>query len=178
MTMAGHVIIDGNNLLHAMHAHAPMPNIGRETLVRIVERWAATSDDSVTLVFDGAAPEGDMAKQIASRRIHVVFAVPLSADDVIVEKVHRAHLPDRIRVVTDDTAIAHEARMRHCTHLGCAAFIRTLLAPPAEVGCEKGDEGESSPDSEKPESVSPEEIERWVEYFEDEEGPLDDRQYR
>ena len=35
-----HVIIDGNNLLFAMYEHAPVPNIGRETLVRTVERWA------------------------------------------------------------------------------------------------------------------------------------------
>ena len=37
-TVAQHVIIDGNNLLHAMHEHAPIPHVGRETLVKIIER--------------------------------------------------------------------------------------------------------------------------------------------
>lgn len=176
--MVGHVIIDGNNLLHAMHAHAPLPNVGRETMVRIIERWAGQSDDRVTLVFDGAAPGGDLARQMASRRIRVIFAAPQSADDVIVAKVHQSRLPDRVRVVTDDTAIGYEARARHCEHVGCVGFIRDLLAPMS------GDDGLASgandelPGDEKPETVSPDEVEHWVEFFEEEEGPIDDREFR
>ena len=46
------VVIDGNNLLHAMHAHAPLPAIGRETLVRIIERWAERVGGEVVVVED------------------------------------------------------------------------------------------------------------------------------
>jgi len=41
--MAAHILIDGNNLLHAMHQRAPIPQVGRETMVRVIERWARSS---------------------------------------------------------------------------------------------------------------------------------------
>ena len=43
--MPRQVVIDGNNLLYAMREHAPIPNVGRETMVRIIERWAKTHEE-------------------------------------------------------------------------------------------------------------------------------------
>jgi len=170
--MAGHVLIDGNNLLHAMHAHAPVPNVGRETLVRHVERWAHRGDQRVTLVFDGAGPQGAMARQMASKRIEVVFSAPRIADDVIVEKLKAARQPLTVSVVTDDTAVAYEARRRRATHIGCRAFIDQMFtedSPPAErAGPEPGTKVQPSgvgDASEKPRIVSREESDEWVELF-------------
>ncbi len=72
--MSEHVIIDGNNLLYAMHVHGPPREVGRETLVKIVEQWAGLGDARVTLVFDGAVPARGLARQMDSRRIHVRFS--------------------------------------------------------------------------------------------------------
>ena len=116
--MPQHVIIDGNNLLHAMHAHAPLPAIGRETLVKVIERWAGAREDLVTLVFDGPVPRGGLARQMSSGRIAVRFAAPATADDVIVEMIHHASQPTALVVVTGDTAIRHEARLGACRTFG------------------------------------------------------------
>lgn len=135
--MPRHVIIDGNNLLYAMHAHAPIPSVGRETMVKVIERWARRGQDEVTLVFDGPQPPGGMSKQMASSRITVRFSAPKSADDIIVALIHRAKDPGSVRVVSSDTAIRHEAHMRRSTCTDSVAFIAELFsnaAPPPPLG--------------------------------------------
>ena len=168
--MTDHTLIDGNNLLHAMHAHAPVPNVGRETLVRVVERWAHRVDAKITLVFDGAGPQGPFAKQMASRRIDVVFAAPRIADDVIVDMVKRSREPLTISVVTDDNAVAYEARRRRAIHVGCRAFIDMLFSANQEKSQSPSTQGPPAPESpdapEKPPAVSKEESDAWVEQFE------------
>ncbi len=157
--MSQHVFIDGNNLLYAMHAHAPVPSVGRETLVRIVERWARQGDDDVTIIFDGPVPHGGLSAQMSSSRITVRFSAPKTADDVIVALVHRARLPDMVRVITGDTAIRREARLRRCGHTEAVAFVRELFPP----------EGKHRPAAgitpEKPTELSPEEAQEWVDLF-------------
>lgn len=163
-----HVIIDGNNLLHAMHAHAPLPAIGRETLVKVIERWAGQGEDRVTLVFDGPVPWGGLSKQMSSRRIAVRFSGPQTADDVIVDLIHRARDPASVRVVTGDTAIRHEARLRRCRHTDVVSFVRELFPQPDRKEPPKGRM------SEKPEQISAAEAEEWLDTFGlDEGGPRD-----
>ncbi|MGB2987182.1 MAG: NYN domain-containing protein [Phycisphaerae bacterium] len=157
--MAQHVIIDGNNLLYAMHAHAPLPQVGRETLVKVIERWAGQGDDDVTLVFDGPVPREGLARQMTSSRITVRFSAPVTADDVIVSLVHRTKDPGTVRVVSSDTAIRREAKYRRCLTTDVVTFVAELFPGP----------GESKPappgSVEKPENVSPEETREWLELF-------------
>ncbi len=157
--MQAHVIIDGNNLLHAMHAHAPLPTIGRGTLIKVVERWARQGDDDVTVVFDGPVPREGLAKQMASSRIGLRFSAPATADDVIVTMVQRAKDPSTVRVVSSDTAIRHEAKYRRCRCTDVVSFVAELFAS----------EGKSKPPpsatEEKPNRVSPEESREWLELF-------------
>ena len=157
--MSRHVIIDGNNLLHAMHAHAPMPHIGRETMVKVIERWARKGDDQVTLVFDGPVPRGGLSKQMSSNRITVRFAAPVTADDIIVQLIHRAGHPTSLSVVTGDTAIRHEAGLRRCRHVDVVAFVRELFSDSVATN-----RSESAP-REKPAEVSPEETKAWLDEF-------------
>ena len=161
--MAEHVVIDGNNLLYAMHEHAPVPAVGRETLVKVIERWARRGDDRVTLVFDGAAPRGGLSKQMSSSRITVRFSVPVTADDVIVDLVQRAEDAPSIRVVTSDTAISHEARLRRSRHTDSVAFVKELFAGPADNGPRF--KPASEPAKEKPDEMSPEEVREWLDLF-------------
>ncbi len=149
--MSEHLIIDGNNLLHAMHAHAPLPNVGRETLVRIIERWTAGSDRRVTLVFDGPVPRGGLATQMGSTRrletgstLTVRFSAPATADDVIVQTVRDARDPGAIRVVSSDRAIGHAAKYRRCRLTQAADFVAELWPEPEKTA----DDAPSS--SEKP----------------------------
>ena len=157
--MPQHVIIDGNNLLHAMHAHAPIPHIGRETLVRIVERWAGQGDDDVSLVFDGAVPREGLAGQMTSSRITVRFSAPATADDVIVDMIHRAKDPGKLHVVTSDKAIRHEARHRRCRHTDAVRFVKELF-PPAD----KPRSARAAP-GEKPGEISADEAQIWLDTF-------------
>jgi predicted RNA-binding protein with PIN domain len=167
--MPEHVIIDGNNLLHAMHAHAPIPQVGRETMVQIIDHWARQGDDEVTLVFDGPVPRLGLASQMTSSRITVKFSVSVTADDVIAAMIQRAHDPAGVRVVSSDTALRHAARLRRCRHTDAVAFIDELFP--------KDHEPRSIVPgaSEKPREVSPEEAREWIETFglDDEEEPFD-----
>jgi hypothetical protein len=124
------VIIDGNNLLFAMHAHAPIPNVGRETLVRVVEKWARRRNDEVTIVFDGHRPGGGLAQQLTSSQLDVQFSGNRTADDVIVALIQRTRDPGRIRIVTSDHAIRSEARHRRCGTTAADAFVGELFPAP------------------------------------------------
>ena len=169
--MSQHVIIDGNNLLHAMHAHAPIPHVGRETLVRVIERWGRGHDGRITLVFDGPTPRGGLSGQMKSKRLRVRFSAPASADDVIVGMVHQATRPAEIRVVTSDNAIRHEARARKCLHSSAKEFVEELVSP----GQVDSAPAASAETSEKPSGVTPAEAEQWAELFgmDDDDQPFD-----
>ncbi len=155
-----------------MHEHAPIPHAGRETLVKIVERWARTGTDSVTLVFDGATPRGGFAKQMSSSRIDVKFSAPETADDIIVRMVHQARQPRTIRVVSTDTAIRYEARARNCLHIDSAGFVTELFPSPKAPG---GSSPAQPAGPEKPQSLTPEETDDWLDVFgiDDQDEPFD-----
>ena len=168
--MPEHIVIDGNNLLYAMHAHAPVPAIGRETLVKVVEHWARQGVDEVTLVFDGPVPRGGLAKQMTSSRVTVRFSAPATADDIIVSVIEQAKHPEMLRVVSGDTAIRHAAKHQRCRHSDAISFVAELF--PSE---QKPRPRPPTP-AEKPETVSPEEVNEWLEEFgitDDKDEPFD-----
>ena len=166
--MVEHVIIDGNNLLHAMHEHAPLPSVGRETLVKVIERWARRAEVEVTLVFDGAPPRAGLTKQMTSACVAVRFSAPATADDVIVDIIQHARNPSRLRVISGDTAIRHEARRRRCRHSSAVEFVQELFPRP------DGSRSSTAPSSEKPPTVSPENAKEWHELFgSDDDEPFD-----
>ncbi|MEK6675234.1 MAG: NYN domain-containing protein [Planctomycetota bacterium] len=121
------VIIDGNNLLHAMHAHAPLPAVGRETLVKLIERWASQNRVVVTLVFDGPPPREGLLKQMSAQHVSVRFSAPETADDVIVRLIHDVRKPSDVRVISSDTAIRHEATHRRCTCTDSIRFVGEMF---------------------------------------------------
>jgi len=125
--MSAQVLIDGNNLLHAMHAQAIGRHIGRETLVRWIERWAATRPDKITLVFDGPPPNSGLVRQLESARVAVRFAAPKSADDILVQMIQATKTPTTVRLVSGDTAIQYEARFRKCPVTSSMDFVDELL---------------------------------------------------
>jgi len=163
--MATHVIIDGNNLLYAMHAHAPLPHVGRETLVRVIDRWARRGSDKVTLVFDGPPPRGGLSKQMTSSRVSVSFSGSATADDVIVGMVKRARHPADLRVVTSDKAVAHEARHHRSRHTSAVGFVAEMFPsktdPPTPA----------TPPQEKPRPPDAAQTQEWIDLFDVENDP-------
>jgi len=141
-----------------MHEHAPVPTIGRETLVRIVERWARMGNDDITVIFDGPKPRGGMAIQLASPRIGVQFSAPQSADDIIVAQVKRTRNPGQMRVVSSDTAIQYEAKLRRCQTTDCISFIHELYPP-------QQNKGSSSTKNAKPSKPLSQNADEWLDYF-------------
>lgn len=165
--MPRHIIIDGNNLLYAMHEHAPMPHVGRETMVQVIDRWARSHDDKVTLVFDGPIPRGGLAQQMSSSRITVRFSGKETADDVIVRIVKNAKYPNELRVVSGDGAIRHEARYRKAESVDSAAFVAELF-PSAPRGIAKPTPAASD---EKPGAMSKKDVDAWLQAFDIDAGP-------
>jgi len=162
-------LIDGNNLLHAVRSHGPAGAIGRETLCRLLGRWAGAHLLSVTVIFDGPAPRGDLARQMQVPGLEVHFSGPRSADTVIEEEVGQASAPGSITVVTTDRAIQHAARYRRARCIDSEAFIAQLYASPDDTPTETA----GSP--EKPADISAAETRQWLrEFGGDPEAPFDD----
>lgn len=130
------LLVDGNNLLHAMHAHAPIAAVGRETMIKIIDRWARQASVRVLVVFDGGAPPPGLARQMSTSRVDVAFSAPKSADDVIAERLKAVRRPAGVRVISSDTAVRREATRRRCHATDCVHFIAELFpssAPNADT---------------------------------------------
>jgi len=165
--MGEHVIIDGNNLLHAMREHAPIAAVGRETMVRLIERWSRSSGCSVTLVFDGPAPRGGFGKQLSPDALTVRFSAPATADDLIVAAIAKEKDPTLLRVVTSDTAIRHAASYRRCRCTDAVSFIGELFRDQGRC------EAPQPLTEEKPTGDASEEAEHWKHTF----GGTDDEPF-
>ncbi len=158
--MSSNVIIDGNNLLFAMHQHAPVAHVGRETLFRVVDRWARRCDQKVTLVFDGPVPRGGLDRQMQSSRVTVRFSAPETADDVIIRMVNNAQHPTELRVVTGDSVIRHAAKYRRSAHTECVAFVAELFSAEGEAAPTP-----SQPGDDKPRTPTGQETSDWLQAF-------------
>ena len=167
MSMVEHVIIDGNNLLHTLREHAPIAAVGRETMVRLIERWRKTSGCEVTLIFDGPAPQGGLHKQLSPEGLRVRFSAPATADDLIVAVIRDEKDPTRLRVVTSDKAIRHAAGYRKCRCTDSVSFISELF--PAE----RASHATRQLPGEKPAEVQPDDAEQWKQAFGDDDEPFD-----
>jgi predicted RNA-binding protein with PIN domain len=165
--MGEHVIIDGNNLLHTLGEQAPIAAVGRETMVRLVERWRKTNCCEVTLIFDGPAPQRGLHKQLSPEGLTVRFSAPATADDLIVAMIHDEKDPTRLRVVTSDKAIRHAAGYRKCRSTDSVSFVSELFPP------ERASQAAQQLPDEKPAEVQPDDAERWKEAFGGEDEPFD-----
>ena len=100
--MPERLIVDGYNVLYAWARRPGAPPIpmARETLLRDLERAAATRGVRCTVVFDGR-PIEDVA-HASSALLEVLFAGPHSSADAVIERmVCRSPRQGQV-VVTDD----------------------------------------------------------------------------
>src|SRR5262245_45066152 len=116
------VLIDGFNLLHAARSslHSPQ-EIGRAQLSRMLGMWSACAKEKVTIVWDGAAPAGDLARQLSDERIVAVYAEEETADDRIAWMLEADSGARHTVVVSDDNEVQRSAKRAGATPVMCQA---------------------------------------------------------
>jgi len=174
--VAHRVIVDGNNLLFAMRDHAPLPPLGRETLVKLLDRWAGQAGVRVLVVFDGPMPKGGLAQQMSTRRVDVRFSAPKSADDIIAELLASAKSSWELRVISSDRALRKEASRRHSAHTDCVRFIEEVFSAIAPSHSSRPEASkppvaknlpasQSDADSEKPIDAGSAQTDEWLQWL-------------
>ena len=161
------ILVDGHNLIGRLSTLSLADPDDEEKLIRVLGSYRARTGRSITVVFD---PGGEFALSQTRRYrgINVVFAPHgSSADTVIARRVQKSHDRRGWLVVTSDRELAATVERLGARVQSADAFARELQPREAE------DEGLSWKD----ESLSPDEIDDWLDLFESHDGrdALDNR---
>lgn len=159
------LIIDGNNLLHLMHAYSTGRPVGRLHLAGMIDRYVKSTSRQATLVFDGPRPRGGIAKQFDALHIEILFSGPVTADDIILQIVERLPDPTGATVVSSDHAVRDGARRRKVEVVGSEEFGGVLLAstsPPRASPTKPIPAPKPVSEEEKPQAAGKEEVDRWL----------------
>jgi predicted RNA-binding protein with PIN domain len=164
-------LIDGYNLAHALGlVHGKRPGgaelVRRSLLVHLREA-PGLDPGGTTVVFDAMrAPPGSPSRQ-DFLGFRVLFAKGEQADDLIEELIHKETSPRQLTVVSDDRRLKEAASRRGCGALGCLDFLEAVLHPLTSLP-----QPPTGPDeeSDKPESLSAEELKEWQRVFGADEG--------
>ncbi|MHC4060756.1 MAG: NYN domain-containing protein [Planctomycetota bacterium] len=125
------VIIDGNNLLWAVHEVGDdSEQTDRLRLCCIVGRYLKLAGETGQIVFDGAGPPDKTAfDNITS--LEVFFAgLSAEADEVIEDKIKASTAPRRLTVVSSDRRLRAAARARKAGAVKSETFwnqLRTMF---------------------------------------------------
>lgn len=146
--------VDGFNVIHRLPELAAMlaeDNEGcRRSFLRLLAPLVFESNERWTVVFD--APRPGRAK--APGPIDVVYAA--DADGWIVAELEKARHADAVTVVTsDEKDIGRRARALGAAVMSADALVRAL----------SGDDAPEPAGPEKPDSVSPDEVDFWLDAF-------------
>jgi predicted RNA-binding protein with PIN domain len=116
---------------------------------------------SVTVVFDASAAPPGLPPEQVDRGIRIVFArAGQEADDVIEQLIAKDSAAKGLQVVSDDHRLQQVGRRRGCKVLGCEEFLTWLLKQ-RKAGSQKPGPPE------KKDSISANEVQRWLEEFSD-----------
>jgi predicted RNA-binding protein with PIN domain len=149
------LIIDGNNLLHAAMPPS-LAGLDERGLCRLLARgpWQG---QRMVVVLDGApSPLGQI--ESPEPEVELIWSGPRrSADDVIIDLVHRDSAPRRIVVVSSDHALQRQVKRRRVRVMEAAEFISVLARGSAELP--------GSPGTARPQTLSDDEVDRWLREF-------------
>ena len=120
--MQEHLVIDGNNAMHAINTIAVDlsrdRNLARDSLLRMLEPLV-TDSVRITVVFDGRAGKSSLQKYGNIDGFDVVYSSSSEGADGVIERmVMAAKFPERICVVTNDHLI------RNCAYANGASAMR------------------------------------------------------
>jgi predicted RNA-binding protein with PIN domain len=151
------VLIDGNNLLFAARDADPERPPSRSTLCLRLGQWARRTGENVTVIFDGPAPRGDVARQIRDPNIMVDYSgAGVSADDALTSTIEGHSAARSLVVVSSDREIARVARRRRARAVRSDDFwaaVQRDLARPRRRPLEP---------KEKRHGLRPADTERWL----------------
>ncbi|HOB53859.1 MAG TPA: NYN domain-containing protein [Acidobacteriota bacterium] len=133
-------LVDGNNLMGRAAVRGLGGPTDRRGVVAALAALAAGRGGRFTVVFDGA-PDAHFAGDVALGPVRVEFAAPRSADDRILARVRAARNPRDLTVVTDDRALAADARGLGARVAGVNEFLDRLASGGGRPAGAKGDAG-------------------------------------
>jgi predicted RNA-binding protein with PIN domain len=153
-------IIDGNNLLWALHETLEEREVTTELeLCRVLSRYFALTGAPGVVVFDGAGP-ADRSAFDKVMNLEIIFAgFHHDADSVIEEKLKANTSPRRLTVVSSDRRLRKAATVRKAAAVKSEEFweqVRKELARKTPRTREP---------EEKREGLSEGETDRWLETF-------------
>ncbi len=158
------LLIDGNNLLHALLKRGV--EVGRGGLVTMLAKLASPKQH-IRVVFDGPEPDEGARLQMQLPYLAAEFSGRQKADAIIVRRIAEESAPRRLTVVSTDHEIRQAARRRDCPTLASEEFAPHVLhAPPPG--------GDLAEPPEKTQGTSGEQTQQWLREFgldqEDQEG--------
>lgn len=121
--MQEHLIIDGNNALHAISQLARTlerdRQMARDELIHMLEPLQAREGCLLTIVFDGRGGKTALTKHRGNEAFSVIFSSSSQGADGVIERMlMAAEYPERITVGTNDNLI------RNCAYTHGAAVMR------------------------------------------------------
>jgi hypothetical protein len=152
------VLIDGNNLLHAV-AEAGLA-VERVDLCRLLGELLA-GDEKVHVVFDGHRPDRPEDEQLRRSGVRVTFSRDAEADDVVMSLIARSSAPRRLEVVSTDAEIRQAARRRRCRVTRSDDYAKRLRG----LLRRKNAPDEPPEPPEKRHGLDPEQRRRWMREF-------------
>lgn len=154
------VIIDGTNLLWAIHEARDEPEATNEIqLCRTLDRYFGMTAEEGEVVFDGAGPP-DKSEFDSVGRLSVVFSgFHSDADTVIEEKVAASTSPRRLTVVSNDRRLRQAVAARKAATIKSDQFWSQVLG---ELRRQKPAVKEPE---EKRDGLTDGETEQWLDLF-------------
>jgi predicted RNA-binding protein with PIN domain len=121
--MQEHLIIDGNNALHAIPVLAKSlerdRQLARDDLIRMLEPLQARNQYLLTVVFDGRGGKTSLTKHQGNSNYSIIYSSSSQGADGVIERMLMgAEFPERITVSTNDNLI------RNCAYTHGAAVMR------------------------------------------------------
>jgi predicted RNA-binding protein with PIN domain len=121
--MQEHLIIDGNNALHAIPVLAKSlerdRQLARDDLIRMLEPLQARNQYLLTVVFDGRGGKTSLTKHQGNSNYSIIYSSSSQGADGVIERMLMgAEFPERITVGTNDNLI------RNCAYTHGAAVMR------------------------------------------------------
>ena len=121
--MQEHLIIDGNNALHAIPQLAKTlerdRQMAREDLIHMLEPLQARNGYLLTIVFDGRGGKTSLTKHRGNEEYSIIYSSSSQGADGVIERMLiAAEFPQKITVGTNDNLI------RNCAYTHGAAVMK------------------------------------------------------
>lgn len=153
-------IVDGNNLLWALHEQFEEREITNEIeLCRVIGRYFTLMAEDGQVVFDGAGPS-DKSEFDRMAELEVIFAgFHKDSDSIIEEKIKANTAPRRLTVVSSDRRLRKAAAARKAVAIKSEDFWRDV-----QKELRRKRPGRREPE-EKKEGLTHGETEQWMDLF-------------